>query len=215
MRPPDEVAAGFPPTGHLATSSSNGAIGGHAREQVAPSKATGPGRREGILRARCVPRRRPQPRPLRLLPLPPCRLGCFSSPSVLCWFVRFTMMRSTAVHDRACPGDYSLLGVCSQGGAPELELGAGAGAGTDVGAGAGGHLPSATAAAAATATATVTTTAAAATTVVVPAVQTVHVALPTDDLPRLAVAFWAQAKGQPRGLYPGRAAKGPTVSLVP
>ena len=110
MRPPDEVAAGFPPTGPLATSSSNGAIGGHARGRVAPSKATGPGRREGILRARCVPRRRPQLRPLRLPPLLRCRLGCllsdsYSSPSVLCWFVCFATMRSINVHDHACPGD--------------------------------------------------------------------------------------------------------------
>ena len=109
MRPPDEVAAGFPPTGPSATSSSNGTIGRHARGRVAPSRATGPGPRERILRARCVPRRRPQLRPLRLPPLFRCRLGCSlsdscSSPSVLCWFVCFTTVRSIAVHDRACPG---------------------------------------------------------------------------------------------------------------
>ena len=110
MTLPEGVAAGFLLPGLSAASFRDGTVGGHARGRVASSRATGPGRRGGILRARCVPRRQPQLRLLRLPPLLRCRLGCLlsdshSSSSVLCCFVCFAIVRSVAVHDHACLGD--------------------------------------------------------------------------------------------------------------
>ena len=110
MTLPDEVAVGFLLAGLSATSSRDGTVGGHARGRVASSRATGPGRRGGILRARCVPRRQPQLRLLRLPPLLRCRLGCLlsdshSSSSVLCCFVCFAIVRSVVAQDHACLGD--------------------------------------------------------------------------------------------------------------
>ena len=66
---PDEMAFSGPSTGLLATSSSNGINGRHARGPRTPSGTSAPGPQECMLQTRWTRGRRLQPRSLRLGPL--------------------------------------------------------------------------------------------------------------------------------------------------